>query len=99
MASKGLVGWTDADLSAEGQAEAGPRAGVATAAGRLLKEKGFKFDIAFTPFGEVRLDGADGTGQLRNACDQLLEVPVTQTESVTWWSQDRKVDGVINEQN
>mmetsp|Transcript_136397 Transcript_136397/g.192922 ORF Transcript_136397/g.192922 Transcript_136397/m.192922 type:complete len:225 (-) Transcript_136397:24-698(-) len=41
MASKGIVGWTDVDLSPEGQAEA-------TAAGRLLKEKGFKCDIVFT---------------------------------------------------
>lgn len=42
MASKGLVGWQDVDLSPEGQAEA-------VACGKLLKEKGFaKFDVVFT---------------------------------------------------
>eukprot|EP00913_Durusdinium_trenchii_P003748 g3470.t1 len=41
MASKGLVGWLDVDLSEEGTKEA-------AAAGKLLKEKGLKCDIVFT---------------------------------------------------
>jgi 2,3-bisphosphoglycerate-dependent phosphoglycerate mutase len=36
-----FTGWTDVDLTARGRAEA-------AAAGRLLKEGGYKFDVAFT---------------------------------------------------
>ncbi|MEN9492819.1 MAG: 2,3-diphosphoglycerate-dependent phosphoglycerate mutase, partial [Pseudomonadota bacterium] len=36
-----FTGWTDVDLTPQGVQEA-------IAAGRLLKEKGFEFDVAFT---------------------------------------------------
>jgi 2,3-bisphosphoglycerate-dependent phosphoglycerate mutase len=36
-----FTGWTDVDLSAVGEGEA-------KAAGQLLKEKGFTFDLAYT---------------------------------------------------
>ena len=36
-----FTGWTDVDLSEKGREEA-------TQAGRMLKEQGYRFDIAFT---------------------------------------------------